>query len=76
MKKNSVLVLFVLFASLLNAQSSQGLDEKLYQSLHGHGSLNAVIAVIVVILSILFLALFRIEKKIGKLEQEMKENKK
>lgn len=50
------------------AQDSTGLGE----TLQDDGKLNAVIAVVLVILAGIFVFLFRIEKQVQKLEDELK----
>ncbi len=68
--------LFLLIAALLpvlplSAQPKAGLDQSLADSLHGHGSMNVVFAVIAIILGGLFIFLWRTDKKVSKLEKEI-----
>lgn len=68
---------FLLSAALLlfsstavNAQNS--LDEKIYTELRGHASFNAVFIIIAIILIGLIITLVRIDRKVSRLEKEMK----
>lgn len=79
MKKNSpslffATLLLLIFSGPLAAQD-KSLDQNLYESLHGHGSMNVVFAVIAIILAGLLIFLWRIDRKVAKLENEMKERK-
>lgn len=69
----AVLALLI-FSGAAHAQN-KSLDQNLYESLHGHGSLNVVFAVIAIIMSGLLIFLWRIDRKVAKLEKEMKERK-
>ncbi|MCX6312356.1 MAG: hypothetical protein NT084_12060 [Bacteroidetes bacterium] len=61
-----------LFQSLtINAQPNNSMDEKLFEGLHGHASLNVVVAIIGIILLGLFITLFRLERKVSKLEKQI-----
>ena len=65
-KKSAILILlFATVSKTLNAQTTTT-AEKLLE----HGKLNAVVAVVAVILVGIFAFLFYLEKKIKKLEQE------
>ncbi len=67
-KKYAILILlFAIISKTLNAQTADTGD-KLMQD----GKINAVIAVAAVILSGIFLFLFYLERKIKKLEEEVK----
>lgn len=67
-KKYAILILlFVTVSKTLSAQATSTADK-----LIEHGKLNAVIAVVAVILLGIFAFLFYLEKKIKKLEQEVK----
>ena len=67
-KKYAILILlFVTVSKTLSAQTASTADKLLE-----HGKLNAVIAVVAVILLGIFAFLFYLEKKIKKLEQEVK----
>ncbi len=67
-KKYAILILlFVTVSKTLSAQVTSTADKLLE-----HGKLNAVIAVVAVILLGIFAFLFYLEKKIKKLEQEVK----
>lgn len=67
-KKSAILILlFASVSKMLNAQTVSTADKLLENS-----KLNAVIAVSTVILLGIFLFLFYIERKIKKLEQEVK----
>jgi len=67
-KKSAILILlFATVSKTLNAQTTTT-AEKLLE----YGKLNAVVAVIAVILVGIFAFLFYLERKIKKLEQEVK----
>ncbi len=65
----------LLFASLSMYAQNNSMDQELYQDLHGHGSLNVVFAIIGIILAGLFITLWRIDRKVAKLEKEINERK-
>ncbi len=65
-----VLALMLLSSTIMNAQSS--LDEKIFTQLRGHASFNAVFIIIAVIFFGLIIALIRIDRKVARLEKEMK----
>jgi hypothetical protein len=80
MKKNKFFQFFVsmiiaLMASLSMHAQNNSLDQELYQDLHGHGSMNVVFTIIVIILLGLFITLWRIDKKVSRLEKEINERK-
>lgn len=64
----------MLFISII-AKADGSVDETLFKSLHGHGSLNVVITIVSIILTGLFITLWRIDRKVARLENEMKEKK-
>lgn len=67
-KKSAILILlFASVSKMLNAQSVNAADKLMENS-----KLNTVIVVAVIILLGIFLFLFSIERKIKKLEQEVK----
>ncbi|GAB4135227.1 MAG: hypothetical protein Fur0041_09110 [Bacteroidia bacterium] len=68
--KNILILLLTVFSFALNAQNNS-LDEKAFQSLRGHGSMNAVIIVAGIILTGIFITLFRLERKVGAIEKEL-----
>jgi hypothetical protein len=68
-------MMITFIASLSMQAQNNSLDQKLYQDLHGHGSLNVVFAVIAIILLGLFITLWRIDRKVSKLEKEINERK-
>ncbi|HET6989878.1 MAG TPA: hypothetical protein VFJ43_01085 [Bacteroidia bacterium] len=55
-----------------NGNISRSIDDRIYNSLHTNGSMNVVFTVIAVILLGLFITLFRIDRKVSRLEEEMK----
>ena len=64
--------LIVLFTtSLLHANA----DQQIADSLHGHGSLNVVFAVIAIILGGLFIFLWRIDRKVTRMENDINTKK-
>ena len=65
-KKSAILIL--LFATVSKTLSAQTVSTA--EKLLDHGKLNAVIAVVAVILVGIFVFLFYIERKIKKLEQD------
>lgn len=73
MKKYISIFLLLFLSSFAKAQGS--VDETLFKSLHGHGSLNVVIVIVSIILIGLFITLWRIDRKVTKLENEMNEKK-
>ena len=68
-----LIALVLLSSTIMNAQSS--LDEKIFTQLRGHASFNAVFIIIAVIFTGLIIALIRIDRKVSRLEKEMKEPK-
>jgi hypothetical protein len=75
MKLNSRILaaLLFLFAALPAAAHDQHtLDQQAFQSLRGHGTFNAVFVVILVILAGLFIFLWRLDRKVSKLEKDIK----
>ncbi len=67
-KKSAILILlFTNVSKMLNAQNST-IAEKLLEN----SKLNAVVAVVAVILFGIFIFIFYLERKIKKLEQEVK----
>lgn len=70
MKAATLFVLFTVIAAPVLAQ--QSVDDKLFESLHGHGSFNVVFAVLAIILSGVLFALWRLDRKVSKLEKEIK----
>lgn len=65
-----VTALLLLSSTLMNAQSS--LDEKIFTQLRGHASFNVVFIIIAVIFTGLIVTLIRIDRKVSRLEKEMK----
>lgn len=72
MKSKIILTYFVLTSFMELRAANTSVDEQLYRSLHGHGSMNVVVAVFTIILIGLFITLYRIERKITRLEKEIK----
>lgn len=67
-KKNAILILlFVSVSKMLNAQTANVADQLVENS-----KLNAVIVVAAIILLGIFIFLFSLDKKIKKLEQDVK----
>ncbi|MCC6516665.1 MAG: CcmD family protein [Chitinophagales bacterium] len=67
-KKNAILILlFVSVSKMLNAQTTNVADQLVENS-----KLNAVIVIAAIILLGIFIFLFSLEKKIKKLEQDVK----
>lgn len=64
------IALILLSSTLVNAQSS--LDEKIFTQLRGHASFNVVFTIIAIIFIGLIITLIRIDRKVSRLEKEMK----
>jgi hypothetical protein len=71
MKKLTLLTLAMIFASV-SAFAQGGMDEKLFEELHGHASFNVVFTVLAVILVGIIVALWRLDVKVNKLLKEVK----
>jgi CcmD family protein len=71
MKKRILFLILFLPAMLLQAQN-KSVDQHLFESLHGHASFNAVFAVVIIILAGLVFFLWRMDRKVTKLEDEIK----
>lgn len=67
------LILFLLLSLAGNAQNN--FDQKLFESLHGHASFNVVFTIVGIILAGLLIFLWRIDRKVSRLEKEMNERK-
>ena len=70
MKQRVFAFLLVLF--VVPATAQQSMDDKLFETLHGHGSFNVVFAVLMIILLGVLLAIWRLDRKVSKLEKEIK----
>lgn len=70
MKAIALFVLFTIVA--MPAFAQQSTDDKLFESLHGHGSFNVVFAVLTIILSGVLFGLWRLDRKVSKMEKEIK----
>jgi uncharacterized integral membrane protein len=70
MKKAALLALFLILSVPQFAQ--QSIDDKLFEALHGHGSFNVVFVILGIILCGVLLALWRLDRKVSKLEKEIK----
>ncbi|CAN5238216.1 hypothetical protein BH09BAC5_BH09BAC5_28950 [soil metagenome] len=68
----SVSLLLFLSGTMLHAANENSLDEKIFTELRGHASFNVVFIVIAVIFSGLIITLVRIDRKVSRLEKEMK----
>ncbi len=71
MKKSAFILLAMIFASV-SVFGQSGMDEKLFQELHGSASFNVVFAVLFVILIGVLVALWRLDRKADKLLKEVK----
>lgn len=71
---SAILVVALGFLSLY-LKKGDTLDKELFQTLHGHASFNVVFAIIGIIMAGLLIFLWRIDRKVAKLENEMKERK-
>jgi ATP/ADP translocase len=65
------LALFLLSSTVMQAQNNS-LDEKIFTELRGHASFNVVFTVIAIIFIGLIITLIRIDRKVSRLEKEMK----
>ncbi len=75
MKKLALLVILLIsFTGTAFSQSS--MDEEIFKTLRGNASMNVVIVVAMLILAGIFFYLFRLDRKLSKLEQEVNEGKK
>jgi hypothetical protein len=64
-------IALILFSSTaINAQNS--LDEQIFTQLRGHASFNVVFTIIAIIFIGLIITLIRIDRKVSRLEKEMK----
>jgi predicted membrane channel-forming protein YqfA (hemolysin III family) len=74
MSKKSALFLFAMIWSVVavSAQGTTGLDQELFEELHGHASFNVVFAVLLVILLGCLFYLWRLDRKVNKLLKEAK----
>lgn len=70
MKAFSLIILACL--ATLTSRAQQSMDDKLFESLHGHGSFNVVFAILSIILFGLLFSLWRLDRKVSKLEKEFK----
>lgn len=61
--------MIVLFASPVYAQSA---DDKMFESLHGHASFNVVFAVLLIILLGVLFYIWRLDRKVNKMMEEIK----
>jgi CcmD family protein len=52
------------------------MDEEIFKTLRGNASMNVVIVVAMLILAGIFFYLFRLDRKLNKLEEEVTEGKK
>jgi hypothetical protein len=72
---NSIPAVILAAASLLTASTAtaqeKSVDEKLAQSLHANGSMNVVIVCAAIILAGIFITLWRIDRKVSRLEKEI-----
>ena len=66
----TALAIMLLSSTMVNAQGS--LDEKIYTELRGHASFNVVFIIIAIIFIGLIATLIRIDRKVSRLEKEMK----
>lgn len=78
MKKISAILFAILFTSIVYAQENNGSamkekwDTGIVNTLKESGGIYGVIAVLVIILAGIFYYLYRMEKKINRLEQQQK----
>ncbi|MFM2017616.1 MAG: CcmD family protein [Bacteroidota bacterium] len=70
MKQIAQFILMIVLAGPLAAQ--QSVDDKLYESLHGHASFHAVFTVLFIILGGILFYLFRLDRKVTRLEKDLK----
>lgn len=75
MKKLALLVI-ILISYTGSAFSQSSMDEEIFKTLRGNASMNVVIVVAMLILAGIFFYLFRLDRKLSKLEQEVNEGKK
>jgi CcmD family protein len=75
MKKLALLVV-ILMSFVGSAFSQSSMDEEIFKTIRGNASMNVVIVVAMLILAGIFFYLFRLDRKLNKLEQEVNEGKK
>ncbi len=75
MKKLALLVI-ILLSFTGSAFSQSSMDEEIFKTLRGNASMNVVIVVAMLILAGIFFYLFRLDRRLNKLEQEVNEGKK
>ncbi len=68
----AICILSILLASTSSLVAQQSADDKLFETLHGHGSFNVVFAVLIIILGGVLIAIWRLDRKVSKLEKEIK----
>ncbi|MDQ3108436.1 MAG: CcmD family protein [Bacteroidota bacterium] len=65
------MILILLSSGMMNAQNGS-LDENIFTELRGHASFNVVFIVIAIIFIGLIATLVRIDRKVSRIEKEMK----
>lgn len=70
--KKIALIIFAILLGTASAFAQGGLDEKLFEELHGHASFNVVFAVLLVILLGVLFYLVQLDRKVNKLLKEVK----
>ena len=75
MKKYIFPLLIFFLAVQVQAQSAAGDQPEMANSLYSSGKIYVVITVLLVILAGIFIYLFMLDRKVGKLERKMKETK-
>lgn len=72
MKKATLLLLCIFGMLPVFGQAPKNLDEKLFEELHGHGSFNVVFVVLLIILLGVLFSIWRLDRKVNKLMNEIK----
>jgi hypothetical protein len=68
----SVIANIAIFLIKSSDNGAASLDEKIFAQLRGHASFNAVFIIIAIIFIGLIITLIRIDRKVSRLEKEMK----
>ena len=72
MKKLLALLLFSLFSANLMAQQTVGSDVEMADTLRANGKIYVVVVIIAVVIAGLIVYLINLDRKIGRLEKEIK----
>lgn len=65
-------ILSILIVTLASPAFAQSTDDKMFETLHGHASFNVVFAVLLIILLGVLFYIWRLDRKVNKLLEEVK----